>query len=89
MTDNHQMAQNLKMFSLIRLKPECKITPVRADFSAPFRYTITYLDPTVQLHLLCHVTTMITTASLPPFFYLLIRYRPSPNIEILPRKPGL
>jgi len=37
MTDNQMTSPNLKIFSLIRLKAECKILPARADFSTPHR----------------------------------------------------
>lgn len=37
MTDNQATNQTMKIFSLIRLKPECKIPPIRVDFEAPFK----------------------------------------------------
>ena len=37
MTDNQVATQNSKILSLIRLKAECKIAPVRVDFEAPHR----------------------------------------------------
>lgn len=35
MTDNQTTPKLLKIFSLYRLKPECKILPVRVDFASP------------------------------------------------------
>ena len=35
MTDKSQPQQVVSMLSLIRLRPECKITPTRVDFTAP------------------------------------------------------
>lgn len=37
MTDNQAINQNMKIFSLIRLKADCKIAPIRVDFEAPFK----------------------------------------------------
>lgn len=38
MTDNPKIDTTRYLFSLIRLKPECKIVPTIVDFSPPFMY---------------------------------------------------
>ncbi len=37
MTDNQLNIQRNRILSLIRLRPECKVLPVRVDFEAPHR----------------------------------------------------
>ena len=43
MTDNLKTNQANYMFSLKRLKSECKILPTIVDFSPPFMYFLIYV----------------------------------------------
>jgi hypothetical protein len=38
MTDKDAVFKNSKIFSLIRLKADCKVAPVRVDFTPPHLY---------------------------------------------------
>ena len=42
MTDNPKADGKQFMFSLVRLRPECKISPTFADFTPLFRYRVSY-----------------------------------------------
>lgn len=45
MTDYQAHQSNFKIFSLVRLKVDCKILPVRVDFSTPFTYRFALFRP--------------------------------------------
>lgn len=45
MTDKDALNKNSKIFSLIRLKADCKMAPVRVDFSQPHLYLQLHADP--------------------------------------------
>ena len=74
MTDSQQTSQNLKIFSLVRLRPECKVPPVRVDFSTPHRYHLGDLGPTTLPSRLFRASTPTDSTSLLASFSLTTRY---------------
>jgi len=82
MADKATTKHNLKILSLIRLKAECKIAPVRVDFEAPHRLLNPYSGPLSHQLPSSLPFTMTPPLSPLPSSYPPIRYI-TPNQEIL------
>jgi hypothetical protein len=89
MTDNQVLAQNLKIFSLIRLKADCKILPVRVDFAPPHMYLPLSLRPNTPPTSIVPSYNRDACFFTPAFLLPTDKVRTAPNPEILPGKCGL
>lgn len=67
MTDNQRCNGKEYLFSLVRLKPECKVQPTFVDFEPLYGYLIDYSGWQHQLEESFRSSTKTTVTSLPPF----------------------
>ena len=70
MTDNPKLNSKQFMFSLVRLRPECKIPITFVDFTPLFRQQVFYSALKLQLDRL-FLCSMMTAATLLTHFYFL------------------